>query len=126
MLLRPRPLSPHLQIYRFQLTSVLSILHRFTGGALFAGMFVWSGFLALLCLGFDPFILTRSFFFHIIGMVGLGGWLFALYYHLLNGIRHLFWDIGKGFELTTVYATGWLVVLGSILFTALTMAWYFL
>lgn len=117
---RSRPLSPHLQIYQFQLTWVLSILHRFTGIVLFGGAFIWVFCLSGLALGPGAFNALKIFWRSPMGILCLVGWLFSFYYHLLNGIRHLFWDMGKGFDLKIVYLTGWSVVGGSFLFTVLT------
>ena len=105
-----RPLSPHLQIYRPQLTSMLSILHRATGIALSVGalyLAIW-----VICAAGKPdtYAGFHSFNTSILGRILLGGWLFSAYYHLCNGIRHLFWDAGYGFELKDAYRSGWLVV----------------
>lgn len=117
-----RPLSPHLSIYKPQLTSVLSILHRLTGAYLYLGLIIFSWF--LFTLTYFPTViedyalcLDNCLIAKFITKLMLFGWSFALFYHLLNGIRHLFWDIGKGFELKTTYFTGKLVVIFAILFT---------
>ena len=117
----PRPLSPHLQIYRPQLTSVLSILHRGTGVALAVGLLLLVWWLVAAAVGPDAFATVQWFVGSWLGRLVLFGWTFALLYHLLNGIRHLCWDAGWGFELRTVNATGWAVVAGSIVLTLL--AW---
>jgi succinate dehydrogenase / fumarate reductase cytochrome b subunit len=114
-----RPLSPHLQVYRPQLTSMLSILHRLTGIALSIGalyLAVW-----VICAAASPstYAYFQSFNGSIAGRIVLGGWLFCLFYHLCNGIRHLFWDAGYGFELKDVYRSGWIVVVVSLVATAL-------
>lgn len=108
-----RPLSPHLQIYRPQLTSVLSILHRGTGIALAVGtlMLVW--WLVAAAAGPGPFATAQGFIGSWLGLLILFGWTFSLFFHLCNGIRHLFWDAGLGFELKTVYASGWTVAAAS-------------
>lgn len=103
---RTRPLSPHLQVYRPQITSVLSILHRLTGIALFFGTLIWVWWLVGAAIGDDAFDSAAWFMGSWLGQILLIGWTWALFYHLANGIRHLFWDIGKGFELETVTATG--------------------
>lgn len=117
-----RPISPHLSIYKMQLTSVLSILHRITGAYLYLGLaiFTWIVFLAV----YSPYIITEisDFIYGNIFIKGLFkimilSWTFSLFYHQLNGIRHLFWDIGKGFELETTYLSGKIVVALSILLT---------
>ena len=114
-----RPLSPHLQVYRPQLTSVLSILHRITGIGLAIGTLLLVWWLIAAAIGPTAFNTVQSFIGSIIGRILLLGWSFALFYHLSNGIRHLVWDAGKGFELTTAYASGRLVVAGSVVLTAI-------
>lgn len=116
-----RPLSPHLQIYRWQLTSVLSILHRATGVALGLGgiLFVW--WLVAAACGPDAYRTVDNFLGSWLGIVLLLGWSAALFYHLCNGIRHLVWDTGRGLDLKSVYTGGWLVVAAA---TGLTLiAW---
>lgn len=107
---RSRPLSPHLQVYKPQLTSVLSISHRATGVALSVGtlLFVW--WLAAAAAGPEAYADAQGFIGSWFGMLLLFGWSFCLFYHLCNGIRHLFWDAGYGFELPTAYKSGWMVV----------------
>jgi len=115
-----RPLSPHLQIYRPQITSVLSILHRITGVSLALGVPLFAWWLAALATGPDAYALARGFFASPIGLAMLLGWSFAFFYHLSNGIRHLAWDKGLGFDLKTAALTGWLVVFASLSLTAFT------
>ena len=105
-----RPLSPHLQVYRPQLTSVLSILHRLTGVALALGTVVLAYWLAAAAAGPDSFETAQAVIGSFFGRLLLFGWTYGLFYHLCNGIRHLFWDAGYGFELETAYRSGWLVV----------------
>jgi len=112
-----RPLSPHLQIYRPQITSVLSILHRMTGVALAFGTLWLTWYLVALATGPDQFALVQAFSGSIIGRLLLLGFTWALVYHLLNGIRHLAWDMGWGFSLPVMARTGWLVVVFSFLLT---------
>ena len=88
---RDRPLSPHLQVYKPQWTSVLSILHRITGVALAAGTLLLVWWLAAAASSADYFAWVQGFMASWAGIVLLMGWAFALYYHLCNGIRHLFW-----------------------------------
>ena len=114
-----RPLSPHLQVYRPQLTSVLSILHRATGIALSIGalyLAIWVMYAAGGARGYEAF---QSFNSSILGRILLGGWLFSAFYHLCNGIRHLFWDAGYGFELKDAYRSGWIVVVVALIATVL-------
>ncbi|MEE8140734.1 MAG: succinate dehydrogenase, cytochrome b556 subunit [Alphaproteobacteria bacterium] len=112
-----RPLSPHLQVYRPQFTSVLSILHRLTGVALGLGALLLVYWLAAAAAGPAWFEGARAVAGSWFGWLVLLGFTWALFYHLCNGIRHLFWDIGMGFELATARLTGWCVVLASIALT---------
>jgi len=116
-----QPLSPHLQIYRPQITSVLSILHRLTGVALGVGALLLAWWVIAAAAGAQPFAGAQAFLASWLGRLILLGFSFALFYHLLNGIRHLFWDMGKGFEIGTTRASGWAVVVLSLGFTLL--AW---
>jgi succinate dehydrogenase / fumarate reductase, cytochrome b subunit len=113
MAARPRPLSPHLQVYRPQLTSVLSISHRIAGIGLMIGTLMLTAWLVCAASGASSYEGFRGFAGSIIGRLMLLGWSFCLFYHLLNGVRHLVWDMGWGFELKEAYATGWAVVAGS-------------
>lgn len=116
-----RPLSPHLQVYRPQLTSVLSIAHRGTGIFLTLGTLLLVYWLLSIASGPEAYAHARAFFGSWFGQLVLFAWTFALFYHLCNGIRHLFWDIGFGFELPTVYASGKAVLIVSAVLTLL--AW---
>lgn len=113
-----RPLSPHLQVYKPQITSVMSIMHRATGvflslGTLLLVAWLWSAAYSDECYNWIISHLNEWY-----GRIALVGWTFALFYHLLNGIRHLFWDTGRGFDLDRVTLTGILVILSA---TALTV-----
>jgi len=116
-----RPLSPHLQIYRWQLTSVLSMLHRITGVGLTVGTLLLAWWLIAAANGPAAFDTAQGFICSWIGRLLLLGWSWALFYHLANGIRHLAWDVGLGFGLRSVYATGWTVVVLSFVLTLI--AW---
>jgi succinate dehydrogenase / fumarate reductase, cytochrome b subunit len=105
-----RPLSPHLQIYRWQLTSVLSILHRATGLALSAGTVLLVWWLVAAASGPDAYEGVENFLGSWLGFLLLFGWTLSLFYHLCNGIRHLVWDTGRGLDLKSTYIGGWLVV----------------
>lgn len=113
-----RPLSPHLQIYRRQITSVLSIMHRITGILLSLGAVMLVAWVATVAAGPE----SHATFVHLVdsvpGRLVQLGMVFALLFHLCNGVRHLFWDMGKGFDLDTTTATGWTVVALSVLGTA--------
>lgn len=120
---RPRPLSPHLQVYRPQLTSILSITHRATGVALAAGTLLLVWWLVATATGPEQFATVQAVLGSWLGKLVLFGWTVSLFFHLANGIRHLFWDAGLGFELKTTYASGWAVVAATILLTVLAWAW---
>lgn len=117
---KQRPLSPHLQVYKPQLTSVLSIAHRGTGIVLSLGALLLALYFLALASGPQTFAMVRGWLNGGIGQFGLLLWLAALYYHLCNGIRHLFWDAGIGFEMRQVYASGITVVALTVLLTLLT------
>jgi succinate dehydrogenase / fumarate reductase cytochrome b subunit len=112
-----RPLSPHLQIYKPQLTAVLSIAHRASGIFLVIGTLLLVYWLTALAEGQDSYAQAQAFLGSTLGRLILFPWVFALFYHLCNGIRHLFWDMGAGFEISTVYASGKIVVVTSIALT---------
>lgn len=105
-----RPLSPHLQIYRWQLTSVLSILHRATGVALSLGTLLLVWWLVAAASGPTAYEAAIGFIGSWLGILLMLGWSWALFYHLCNGIRHLIWDTGRGLDLATTYQSGWAVV----------------
>lgn len=105
-----RPLSPHLQIYRWQLTSVLSILHRVTGVALSAGTILLVWWLVAAASGPEAYEGVQEFLGSWLGLLLLFGWSLSLFYHLCNGIRHLVWDTGHALDLESSYLGGWIVV----------------
>jgi len=115
-----RPLSPDLQIYRPQLTSVLSIMHRLTGIVLSAGSLLLVAWLVAGAAGPAAYHALLDLVRSWLGQALLFGWTFSLFYHLCNGIRHLCWDAGYGFELTAIYASGWAVVAASTTLTLVT------
>lgn len=114
-----RPLSPHLQVYRPQLTSVLSISHRITGMILSLGMAAVVAWLLALASGPEAYDAMTGALSTPIALVLLAIWTFALMYHLLNGIRHLFWDAGWLLDLRGAYASGWAVLVLSFFLTGL-------
>ena len=116
-----RPLSPHLQIYRPQITSVLSITHRATGIALSVGTLLLVWWLLAAANGPEAFSHVSAFVKSWFGILLLLGWTWSLFYHLLAGLRHLVWDAGYALELPQVELGGWIVVGGSIGLTIL--AW---
>ena len=117
-----RPLSPHLQIYRPQLTSVLSITHRAIGIALVLGTLVLVYWLLAAASGAEAYGSAQQLLGSWPGRILLLGFSFALFFHLCNGIRHLFWDVGLGFELKTAYASGKAVIAVAIAMTLLAWA----
>lgn len=116
----PRPLSPHLQVYRPQLTTVLSILHRITGAALAVGLVMVVWMLIAAAGGEAAYNQFARFCGSPPGQLLLLGWTFALYYHACNGIRHLIWDTGRLFEIGAAYRAGYVVLAATVLLTALT------
>ncbi len=112
-----RPLSPHLQIYKPQLTSVMSISHRFTGVILSLLLILVPLFFLLLALGKEYFDILVMILDHFLVKLILYGVIFVTSYHLLNGIRHLFWDIGIGLSIKDSYMSGYLVIMFSTLTT---------
>lgn len=113
-----RPLSPHLQVYKPQLTSMLSICHRGTGVFLsMAAVFVVYWIYAL-AQGPETFARAQGLVQSLPGKLVLLAVVFSTFYHLANGIRHLMWDTGRGLELKPAYQTGWMVVIFSIAATA--------
>jgi succinate dehydrogenase / fumarate reductase cytochrome b subunit len=118
-----RPLSPHLQVYKPQLTSMLSITHRMTGIFLSLATLVGVYWLAALARGPEAYAAAADVLGSGLVRLLLIGASFSFFYHLCNGIRHLFWDAGYGFEIRQAYASGWTVVVLSL---ALTIAlWAF-
>ena len=113
-----RPLSPHLQVYRPQLTSMMSIAHRATGVALTTGTIVLAAWIISLALGADAYALTASLLAHPLGQFVLFGYSAALIYHALNGVRHISWDLGFGLTIPQVYRTGRAVLLATMILTA--------
>ena len=117
----PRPISPHLQVYSPQLTSIMSILHRLTGIFLALGVVALVGWLVAAAGGPAWFECAQAVAGSIVGRSLLFLWTGAFFYHLLNGVRHLAWDAGWGFELPTAYRSGWTVVVLAAILTV--VAW---
>ena len=124
---KPRPLSPHLQIYKWQLTSIMSIGHRASGIALSLGSFLIVIWLVTLATGPEYFSHVNKVISHWFGQLVLFGFSVVLFYHMLNGVRHLSWDLGYGFDLTTVYKTGYSVLITAIILTTITWlgVWFY-
>ena len=115
----PRPLSPHLQIYRWQLTSVMSMLHRISGVTLVGGTLLLTWWLVAAVEGPEEFEVVQGVIGSWYGQAVLLGFTLALFYHLCNGIRHLVWDLGLGLELDAVYRSGRAVIIATVLLTVL-------
>ncbi|RLK50299.1 succinate dehydrogenase subunit C [Alkalispirillum mobile] len=114
-----RPLSPHLQVYKPQLTMVMSISHRISGVVLSVGSLILVWWLSALAAGPDSFATANAVVGSFIGKVFMFLFTFALFYHLCNGIRHLAWDTGRGFDLDSVYKSGKLVLIAAAVLTVL-------
>ena len=112
-----RPLSPHLQVYRWQITMTMSILHRVTGVIITVGAFALACWLLALASGGEHYVRAAALLASPFGKLVLFGFSLSLVYHLLNGIRHLLWDMGWGFEIPEFYRSGWTVVVLTIVFT---------
>ncbi|TYT23649.1 succinate dehydrogenase, cytochrome b556 subunit [Luteimonas viscosa] len=118
-----RPLSPHLQVYKPQITSTMSILHRITGISLSLGGISLVWWLMSIAIGGEAFAFASRQWSSPLGLVFLFGFTLALVYHLLNGIRHLLWDSGWGYDIPTVYKSGYAVFVVGFLVTGL--IWFF-
>jgi len=117
-----RPLSPHLQVYTPQLTSILSIMNRVTGIALSAGTLLLVWWLVAAASGPEAYATVQGFVASPIGLFVLFGWTASLFFHFFNGIRHLAWDAGFGFDLPQAYASGWAVVIATAVSSVLVWA----
>ena len=113
-----RPLSPHLQVYRWQITMTMSILHRVSGVVITVGTFALAAWLLALAAGGEHYAHVAACLASPLGMMLLFGFSLSLVYHLLNGIRHLLWDMGWGFEIPEIYRSGWAVLVLTVVFTA--------
>lgn len=110
-----RPLSPHLQVYKWQLTMALSIVHRVTGFGLAVGAVALTWWLLAAVNGEDAYAQFQNCAHSVIGQLFLFGWVWAFAFHFLNGIRHLVWDTGKWLDLKSAYASGYAVAAGSFI-----------
>ena len=117
-----RPMSPHLQVYRPQLTSVLSILNRATSVAISAGTLLLVWWLVAAASGPKSFATVQHVIANPIGLLVLFGWTVSLVYHFFAGIRHLFWDSGRGFSLPATHRSGWATVAATVVTTLLIWA----
>ena len=118
-----RPLSPHLTIYRPQMTSISSIFVRISGNALLAATLLLIAWLLAASTSAAAFewvqCVITSWFGDLVFLLSL----WALWYHMLGGLRHLTWDTGRGLELKTAERMGWMMIIGSLLLTAFTVIW---
>jgi succinate dehydrogenase / fumarate reductase cytochrome b subunit len=107
----PRPISPHLQVWRWHLTMTLSILHRVTGVGLYLGVFLLVYWLSAVAAGPAAYATAEGLLLSPLGRLVLFGFTLSATYHLANGVRHLLWDVGWGFKPSTATATAWLTLL---------------
>ena len=114
---RTRPLSPHLQVYRPQMTSVMSILQRAGGVVLTTGTLIMAAWLVSLALGEEAYDVVVMVIGHPLGQFVLFGYSVALIYHALNGVRHLGWDLGFGLTIPQVYKNGQIVLFLTVVLT---------
>ena len=116
-----RPMSPFMigPYYRPQITSMMSIMHRMTGVALALGSLGLLWVLVSFSMGQQSFVETQACLNSVFGQLALFAFSLCLMYHLFNGIRHLFWDIGKGFDIPSVYRSGYTVIALALLSTAI-------
>jgi succinate dehydrogenase / fumarate reductase, cytochrome b subunit len=112
------PLSPHVSVYRWPITMTLSILHRITGMAMSFGLLVFAGWLLVAVAGGSDYASFIALMSTSIGRLFLIGWSFAFFLHLANGVRHLFWDFGHGFEKQQADASAWFVLILAVISTA--------
>ena len=122
----PRPLSPHLQVYRPMLTMMMSIAHRITGIALYAGTLLLAWYLIAAASGPGAFALAAGFMASWLGLLILFGFTWAMFHHLLGGIRHFIWDAGYGMDHPEREYLAQATLAGAILLTALVWALAFL
>ncbi len=115
---RPRPLSPHLQIYRPLINMVMSILHRITGAALYVGTVLLAAWLIAAATSPECFATVNGLFASWPGMIVLVGYSWALIHHALGGMRHFIWDTGAGLDIATVDLLSWSTIVLSVLLTA--------
>ena len=116
---RPRPLSPHLSIYKVLPNMAMSILHRITGVALYTGTVLLAWWLLAAATGPEAFATVSWFFDSLVGRLVLFGYTWALMHHMIGGLRHFIWDMGAGFDLKTVDLLSYGTAIGSITLTVL-------
>ena len=119
---RARPLSPHLQVYRWPITMAMSIAHRVTGGALYVGSLLLIWLLVAAATGPHAYEIASAVFGSIIGRLVLFGYTLALFHHMFGGLRHFLWDTGAGMEPGTRNTIAWATVVGSVVLTLVVWA----
>ena len=117
-----RPLSPHLGIYRMQITMLMSIVHRITGAALYFGTILLAAWLVSAAMGERAFAEVNALFGHPLGKLVLFGYTWAVAHHMLGGMRHLLWDTGRAMDPRSADILGWLTILGSLSLTVILWA----
>lgn len=121
-----RPLSPHLQVYRPSITMVMSILHRITGAALYLGTVLLVIALLALAMGKTSFATVQAIYGSFFGKLVLFGYSWALFHHMMGGLRHLVWDTGAGLERATRLKLAWATLIGSLGLTVVVWFVYFI
>lgn len=114
-----RPLSPHLGIYRMQITMLMSIVHRITGTANYFGTLLLAAWLVSIAMGESQYAVVNAVFAHPIGKLVLFGYTWSVIHHMLGGLRHLLWDTGRGLQPRSADILGWLTIIGSLSLTFL-------
>ena len=117
----PRPLSPHLQVYKLPLTGIISITHRITGVLLSVGLLYIVCLLSALAAGPEAYASVQSFAASGWMRVVSWGFIYALFFHLSHGVRHLIWDVGLGFEHDTLNRYAWIELSASLVLTLLSL-----
>lgn len=113
-----RPVSPHLEIWRFTVTMAASITHRATGAIAYGGTILLALWAVALAAGPGSFAVASAIASSPIGLILIAGYVWALSFHLLNGLRHLYWDAGRGLAVATARKTAWAVYIGSVVLAA--------
>ena len=116
-----RPLSPHLEIYRPQLNSITSILNRITGNAMLVSALLLVWWLVAAATGAESFATADGLLTSFLGDLVLILSVLGLWYHALGGVRHLIWDTGRGLDVESADKMGWIMLIGSVVLTLLTI-----
>lgn len=112
-----RPISPHLSVYRWEVTNTLSIVHRLTGVTLSLGALILTSWLLGIASGPDVYLGVMRWLLSPVGLLVLLALTFGFSYHLCNGVRHLFWDAGYGFDIRRAWASGMATIAGAVALT---------